>query len=342
MLRFSSIAIALIFALIGVSACGGGSPTSPSSPSSSIETRTTFLGQTVDAISGVASANVTVLVPGAAATTSDAEGKFQLDATGSAIRARMQGAGMIDREAIMRPSTGERTRLSLIPTTFDLAAFDEMFRGSHARLQRWTTRPALVIVASVMDYQGEADAYTAANDRLTDDDVAQMIADLTEGLSLLTGGTYTSFASVEIERPSAGTRVSVLRQGKVVVGRYNGIATDAGRVGYGRWFEFSDGSIAGGAVFLDPRFDKSDPRRRLLRMHELGHALGYNHVTKRPSIMNAMIGTEPTDFDRAAAMIAFQRPIGNQSPDTDPDGTRAASVGGAAGWSAPSDCGQGR
>lgn len=335
MLRRSSIGVALIL----ISACGGSSsPTSPSTPAGSTEIRTLVLGQTVDAITGAAAANITVLASGGTATTSDAQGWFQLDAASGSIRARMQSSGTIEREAIIRPQDGERARLSLIPTTFDLSAFDEMFRSSNARLQRWAARPSLVIVAAAMDYQGEADAYTATSDRLFEEEVAQMTADLSEGLSLLTGGTYSSFASVEIERPAAGARVQVLRQGKIVVGRYNGIAADGGRVGYGRWFSMSDGSIAGGAIFLDPKFDRNDSRRRLLRIHELGHALGYNHVTKRSSIMNPIIGTEPTDFDRAAASIAFQRPIGNQSPDADPDGTRAMSIGGAVGWSEPIDC----
>jgi predicted Zn-dependent protease len=47
--------------------------------------------------------------------------------------------------------------------------------------------------------------------------------------------------------------------------------------------------------------------RRLLRIHELGHALGYNHVKSRRSIMNPTLGSEPTDFDRRAAMVAFRR-----------------------------------
>jgi hypothetical protein len=34
--------------------------------------------------------------------------------------------------------------------------------------------------------------------------------------------------------------------------------------------------------------------------------------------MNPAIGPEPTDFDRAAAIVAFQRPPGNRSPDIDP------------------------
>jgi hypothetical protein len=34
--------------------------------------------------------------------------------------------------------------------------------------------------------------------------------------------------------------------------------------------------------------------------------------------MNPTIGPEPTDFDRTAPAIAFQRPVGNVAPDTDP------------------------
>ena len=41
-------------------------------------------------------------------------------------------------------------------------------------------------------------------------------------------------------------------------------------------------------------------------LHELGHALGYNHVHSRASIMNPQIGSEPTDIDRAVARVAFQ------------------------------------
>jgi hypothetical protein len=89
-------------------------------------------------------------------------------------------------------------------------------------------------------------------------------------------------------------------------------------IGYGSWAEKPDGSIAGGAMFLDKEFDRDDSRRRLLRIHELGHALGYQHVNSRTSIMNPSIGPEPTDFDRAGAIIAFQRPVGNKAPDVDP------------------------
>jgi len=59
---------------------------------------------------------------------------------------------------------------------------------------------------------------------------------------------------------------------------------------------------------LDNEFDRTSELRRLLRTHELGHALGYNHVKSRVSIMNPRIGPELTDFDRQVVMLAFRRP----------------------------------
>jgi hypothetical protein len=87
-------------------------------------------------------------------------------------------------------------------------------------------------------------------------------------------------------------------------------------------------------MFLDRDFDRNDSRRRLLRIHELGHALGYRHVTSRTSIMNPSIGPEPTDFDGAGAVLAFQRPVGNRSPDVDPSSSSRtfATTGAAARW----------
>ena len=63
----------------------------------------------------------------------------------------------------------------------------------------------------------------------------------------------------------------------------------------------------------------NSPFRRSLRAHELGHALGYNHVTVRLSVMNASGQIEPNDFDLKAVKLAFLRPPGNRTPDRDPD-----------------------
>jgi hypothetical protein len=297
-------------------ACTG----SPSSPSSSaIPPERLVEGLAVNAVDGSGAAGLSVRVSTAPAATTDASGYFRtaVDKPGS-HSTTITGPGIVERQTIVTSPTTERARLSVIPASFDIAAFNEMFRSANARLQRWTTRPALVVIASVMAYRVPADEYTATDERMSDDEVAQLVAHLTGGLSLLTGGTYTSFARVDVERPASGTRALVTRAGTIVVGRYNGILTFAQTIGYGRWAENPDGSVNGGAMFLDWNFDRDDARRRLLRIHELGHALGYLHVESRTSIMNPAIGPEPTDFDRAAAIVAFQRQPGNVSPDTDP------------------------
>jgi Matrixin len=318
--------------LIPVAACSK-SPTDPSGQ----PVDTMLRGQTVNAIDGAAAPNLSVRV-GNQAVTSDGSGNFQLDlgSTG-ASRVVIRGNGVVERETrVNGPSSN--ARLSLIPSSFDLGAFDEMFRALNSRLSRWTSRPALVVLGTVMDYRGTGETYEATSELLTDDELNTMLAHLNEGLALLTGNTYQTFASVEIERPAAGTRVSPFRNGTIVVGRYKGISTFARTIGWGHWGEAADGSIVLGATFLDRDFDREDSRRRLLRIHELGHALGYQHVTTRTSIMNPAIGPEPMEFDRAGALIAFQRPVGNQSPDVDPTSAAVLSSTGAVRISPPTVC----
>lgn len=299
-----------------LAACSKSSPTDPSGSAAG----TVLQGQTLNAIDGAPASSVTVQVGTRRPVTTDGNGYFDIEVDGAGPhQTTTRGSGVVERRTTLLGPTGERARLSLIPASFDLGAFDEMFRSSDARLTRWTARPSLVVLASVMTYRNGNDTiYEARGEQLSDDDVSQMIAHLTEGLALLTGNTYTSFASVTVERPSAGTRVQALRDGYVVVGRYEGIVTLANTIGYGQWSERGEGVVSGGAMFLDRDFDQNDARRRLLRIHELGHALGYLHVRSRASIMNPSVGPEPTAFDRQAAIIAFQRPPGNRAPDTDP------------------------
>jgi len=316
--------------LASVAGCGGGSPTEPSAPGG---ISSLLQGQTVSVVDGAAVSNLSVRVGNRYPVTSDLSGNFEVD-MGDHARHRVviDGGAVVERETRMT-ANGARTQVSMIPATFDLRAFDEMFRTSNAQLQRWTSRPALVILGSVMDYRNSPDqTYSATGEQLTDEEVAQLTAHLTEGLALLTGNAFTTFASIEIERPSSGTRVNTLRAGHIVVGRYTGITSLAKTIGYGMWSEQPDGSIVGGAMYLDRGFDRDDSRRRLLRIHELGHALGYQHVESRTSIMNPSVGPEPTEFDRLGAIIAFARPAGNKSPDVDPAATVLSASSGGGRW----------
>jgi hypothetical protein len=318
-------------------ACGKSSPSSPTRS----EAPRLLQGQTVSAIDGNAAGQVSVQIANRSAIQSDADGNFQIDldspGTFSVI---LSGSGVVERRTSLTVPAPDRTRVSLIPAGFDVAAFDEMARGNKGRLQRWTSRPALVIVGTVMRFSPDrTDRFEAMGERMTSEEITGLTEHLNEGLAVLTGSTYTSFASVKVEWPSAGEQVDVQRTGTIVAGRYNGIEALTQAIGLGNRAEQPDGSVAGGTIWLDRDFERNEGPRRLLRIHELGHALGYGHVTVRTSVMNPELGPPPTEFDRAAAAIAFQRPVGNTSPDTDPGAGFGSSTfmvsDGPLKWSAP-------
>ncbi|MEO5742022.1 MAG: hypothetical protein ABIS29_15655, partial [Vicinamibacterales bacterium] len=277
-----------------------------------------YRGETVSAIDGRPISGVALKV-GTRAVVSDVLGRFELtDLQEGAAVLTLSGPSIVERRRnIALPA--DTTKETLIPSAFDLEAFDEMFRGT-GQLQRWTSAPALVVLGSVMKYHsiGSEENFEATSEQLSEDEVTLLVQHLTEGLSLLTGNRFTSFSSITVERPASGTRANTLRTGAIVIGRYRGVQSLANTIGLGRWSTAGTSpEVTGGAVYLDSNFDRSNEARRLLRIHELGHALGYLHVTKRISIMNPAIGPAPTEFDRDAAMIAFERMPGNQSPDSD-------------------------
>ncbi|HEX5070806.1 MAG TPA: hypothetical protein VFV78_11385 [Vicinamibacterales bacterium] len=188
----------------------------------------------------------------------------------------------------------------------DEAATHELLEGTRGRRETWAAAPALLIETTVMDYsKGDlSTGFVATDERLSDDEVAQLTADLTAALGVLTAETVASFQTVARETSPAGQIVKVLRPGQIVVGRFRGVQGKTGNIGYGGRMT-RNGEITQGFVVLDAKFDRESSERALLRTHELGHALGFNHVQSRPSIMNARVGSTLTDFDRAAIRAAF-------------------------------------
>jgi hypothetical protein len=335
--------VLLTFALV-LPGCGASSPSSPTSP----DAASSFAGVTVNALDGQPIAGVTVTI-GAKSAVSDASGAFQIENPGSgSLSATLTATSIVERHAVVAMQSGQPSRQTLIPSTFELAAFDQMFRGSDDRLKRWTNAPALVVLTTVLNYAqsfGTQDQYVATSEQLTEVETALLIQQLTDALALLTNNAFKGFASVERESAAEGAKVSPLREGKIVVGRYNGVEGLLNTIGFGQWLTQSSGQVIGGAVYLDRNFDKNFEARRLLRTHELGHALGYSHVTATTSIMNPAIGPEPTAFDRQGSMIAFQRQPGNQKPDTDPGASsstvgpfRVVAGGAPSAWSGPIIC----
>ena len=171
---------------------------------------------------------------------------------------------------------------------------------------RWDRVPELVVLTSVMQYEkGRSTEYRATAQQLTDVEVDILVADLTDALSVLTDDVFRGFAAVHRETAAAGATVSIMRPGQIVVARYEGVRDQLATIGFGGR-STRNNIIRAGSIILDSDFDRTRSERRLLRTHELGHALGYNHVESRVSIMNPKVGPEPTDGDRAIARVAFR------------------------------------
>jgi hypothetical protein len=262
-----------------------------------------------------------VKVDGVGEAVTTATGSFHLDAVDPQLvrGVTVSSSQTVDRATRLRVPGPDAT-LTLMPTSLDLAAFDQMFRSSGA-LHRWTSSPKVVVQNRVLQFTNITDAdYTALGTVMPDADATSILADLTWVLPQLTGNAFGQLGDEQRETASEGDRVHVSRQGLIVVARYEGLTMATGFWGYTRWSWNGAGEMTAGIIMLDRGFDtSSSPFKRSLRAHEFGHALGYNHVTGRASVMNSAATIEPNAFDRDGAKFAFQRPPLNRSPDIDPD-----------------------
>ena len=199
----------------------------------------------------------------------------------------------------------DASRPELPGSDADSKALNEMLGGSTGPRLRWNSAPQLKVLVSVMEYRNGNSEYVATGEQLTEEEIAKLVEDLTEGLGLMTANTFESFAAVEREVVAPGATAPVSQPNRIVVGRFNGVQKLLGTIGLGGRKSRADGTITSGAIILDSAYDRTSPKRHLLRTHELGHALGYNHVQSRASIMNPSIGSEINTFDRKAVLLAF-------------------------------------
>ena len=187
----------------------------------------------------------------------------------------------------------------------DEAALRELLEGPGGQREVWDRVPELVVLGGVVEFAPQAftHAYRATGESIAPEEIEVLVADLTSALAELTDYRLERFAEVRVESLAEGDEVSLFRRGQVVVGRFAGVREQMGTLGYGGRTA-RRGTITAGAVILDAEFDGASADRRILRTHELAHALGYNHVEARPSIMNPRVGTEMTTFDRLAVAVA--------------------------------------
>lgn len=329
--------IALWALVVSAAACGS----SPSSPSASAGTNTssrpTTTGRVVDAVTGAAISGVTPNGSEAGrattSTASDASGAFTVSAdtaSSTGLAFSFAASGYLTRSTFVKVP-GNAGTVTLIPSSFDLPAFDQLARSTPSLpvLMRWAAAPALVVQTQAMTFTGINDTqFTTINDTMTDGEYVSQVADLNFGLPLMTGGQFSGFSGTTRVANAAGASVTMLVTGQITIGRFVGLTTATGSVGYSRWQFRSDGTVTGGMIMMDRDFERSlATTLRAVRVHELGHALGYNHITTRESAMNPLAHIDPNALDQAATRLVFMRPPGSRTPDIDPSGFSINRVG---------------
>src|SRR5262249_29218540 len=158
------------------------------------------------------------------------------------------------------------------------------------------TPPPLIVETHELQFSDvNAPAMSALAGQMTDSEYATLVDDLTWGLPQLTGGTFHAFGSVTRQASPETTAVQLLNSNRITAARVAGLEAATGFIGFGRWRYQADGSLSGGVLMLDRDYERrGTPLRRAVRTHELGHALGCDHVTLTTSVMNAIVVTEPT------------------------------------------------
>lgn len=326
---------------VALAACGGSrgpnapETNNPGSGGTPVPGPHVVTGTTVSAINGAAAPSVDFTVNGTLVGRSGAGGTFSVGFPSTGVnRTVLNAAGFVTRDTGVTAPAGA-VQLSLIPSSFDLASFDQMFRhqqlaGTGPGLTRWTSAPAIVIERRVLQFtEVNAATYQALDETLTQAEVDSVADDMRAGYDILTAGRLGPPASLTSQEAAAGATVTPRQDRTIVVTRQKGLTTSTGFWGYARWSTTADGEVTSAVIMLDRDFEVSaSVFHRSLRMHELGHALGCQHIsTGRLSVMNSNARTEPNDFDRQSARLASLRPTGNRTPDIDPASHSATTAG---------------
>jgi hypothetical protein len=283
----------------------------------------------MNVFSGSGVAGVTVSGAGLATKTPSASsGALTVTSDNSGGRdVTFAGPSVITRATrLTLPS--DAAKVTLIPSDFDLAAFDQLCRQPSIR--RWRYPPIIAVQARVAKFTSLTDTSLPASYVVEADATARQVAlDMQSALSDLTGGRFKLFDAISVLHDGASGPIPIQVSGRITVTRVTGLYAATGFGGFTRWEVTSAGEVTGASILLDTNYDiPASPYATTLRMHEFGHALGLSHVTTRSSVMNPNAMTAPTQFDRDATRLEWDRPLGNQSPDIDPSDSSINRSGG--------------
>jgi hypothetical protein len=226
--------------------------------------------------------------------TGAAIGTFSQQVARLPARITVSAPGHLDRSTTV---TTQGQTVDLIPE----AGFDLEFYRQFARdvLESGTPQPLEILSGDVSFYMRiEGTQFPAQLSAQLEAVARRVVPDLTGG-------------RVRVQRWESGAAVRAPQNGTILVERSDELSNVCGRASVG---------TAAGHIWLD---SNQSCNITATFAHEIGHALGFTHVTRPGSLMmpeqpNANLNDAPTEIERRLGAIAYKRVRGNRDIDVDP------------------------
>ena len=305
----------------------GGSSSSPSSPTAPTPSQTrSIAGRITDILSGSGVPGASVAIAGAPTVQTGSDGSWRVDVpppSTERLLTKVTATGFQVRETYVTWTNSARqdVGIDLLPerAPFSLPFYRELVRNrmeSPASLEpvrRWTTNPNIYLRT----------LNPKTNQPLSPSEVDSLLQSVREGVSQITGGLL-SVGSVEsgiAARPErAGTiNISIVYEPDGEFCGTSYVGANPGSV------EFNYGLCARecGGRDLGPE----------LIAHEIGHAVGFWHVSEGVMQAEGFVNCGTINFtaaERLHGSIAYRRPSGNLDIDKDPQSFSALTAPGSA------------
>ncbi len=324
----SSWSVVVVMALVATACSGGktsssgtstsGGTTTPTSPTPAPQTVLwSAAGTVVDTVSRAAVGGATITPSWSLpAVTTSAGGDFSLSSATAnppttPYDVSIAANGYLTRKQWITWQAGARSGVTLDlirnVSPFSLDFYGQFVRGGFDQsgapwpVLRWTAAPNFYV--KTVDQTGRA---------IEPEVLAVVLSSLARAVPIYTGGVYTAGAieSGTADRAGAANwvNVTILRDAsqRTICGSSR-IGANPGEI------TLYDDVCSCGSVKIPGA----------VVLHEVGHAMGFFHVSDRSSVMyptlpgNCPVG-EPSANERFHAAVAYSRPRGNTDPDNDP------------------------